>query len=72
MRKNKKTFFEGSTKAMRLAFTGFVVAAIGVAIGFAGQSVGPLAYIAFGITTIGVMIGGVGIVMGFFGGKTWN
>ena len=65
-------FFKGSPKSIRLAFIGFVIAAIGAVIGFAGQSLKPLAYIAFGITSIGVTICGIGVVLGFIGGKKWN
>lgn len=52
-------FFEGSSKQLRLAFLGFVVAAVGAALGFSidYRAGNPLAYVAFGIVTIGVIIG---------------
>jgi hypothetical protein len=62
-------FFKGSPKFMRLGFLGFVVAVIGVAIGFVSQSIKPIAYIAFGITLIGVVIGFIAIAWGWFGGS---
>jgi hypothetical protein len=69
-------FFAGSPKPLRLAFAGFVVAAVGVALGFSidyGPQ-NPLSYVAFGVGILGWLIGMAGIGWGwytFFGGPSW-
>lgn len=56
-------FFAGTLKPLRVAFLGFVIAALGVALGFSvdyGPG-NPLAYVAFGIVVLGVAIGFIGV-----------
>jgi hypothetical protein len=60
-------FLTGSPKPVRLGFLGFVVAAIGAALGFSidyGPG-NPLAYVAFGIVVLGVAIGFLGVGWGW-------
>ena len=59
-------FFAGSPKPLRLAFLGFVIAALGAALGFSidyGPG-NPLAYVAFGIVLLGIVIGFIGVGWG--------
>ena len=60
-------FFAGSPKPLRLAFLGFVIAALGAGLGFSIDygPAKPLAYVAFGIVVVGVATGLVGVVWGF-------
>jgi hypothetical protein len=56
-------FLAGSPKPLRLAFLGFVIAALGATLGFSidyGPGI-PLAYVAFGIVLIGIVIGFIGV-----------
>ena len=64
-----KNFYKGTTRPIRMAFRGFLIAAVGVLIGFAGWSIKPIAYTAYGITAIGVLIGGAAILWSWFGGE---
>lgn len=60
-------FLAGSPKPLRLAFLGFVVAAVGAALGFSidyGPG-NPLAYVAFGIVVLGVAAGFIGVGWGW-------
>jgi hypothetical protein len=60
-------FLAGSPKPLRLAFLGFVVAAVGAALGFSidyGPG-NPLAYVAFGIVGLGVAVGFIGVGWGW-------
>jgi hypothetical protein len=61
-------FFAGSPKYMRLFFLGFVVAAIGVALGLSidYRPGNPFAYVAFGTVVIGCAIGAIVVAWGWF------
>lgn len=60
-------FFDNSTRQMRVAFAGFIVAVIGVALAFTidYRPDNPLAFVAFGIVALGVALGFSGIVWGW-------
>lgn len=67
-------FFAGSPKYMRLFFLGFVIAAIGVAVGFSidYRPGNPLAYVAFGTVVAGCAIGSIAVVWGWLWvGREW-
>lgn len=60
-------FFAGTTKPMRLGFLGFVIAVVGVALGFSidyGPG-NPLAFLAFGIVVLGVAVGFIAVAWGW-------
>lgn len=57
----------GTSTGMRIGFLGFVVAAVGVLLGFSfgyGPS-NPLSYVAYGIVACGVCVGFYGVINGF-------
>jgi hypothetical protein len=59
-------FWRGTTKPLRIAFVGFVVAAVGAGLGFAvsnGQPT-PLFVFAYVVTACGIAIGSIGVVWG--------
>lgn len=63
----KKEFFSGTTRGMRIAFVGFLVALTGVVVGFFGFHIEArwLAVTGFGFTVIGVLIGFAGVLTGW-------
>ncbi len=63
----KKGFFHGTTRGMRIATVGFVVALMAVVIGFVGFYVNErwLSIAGFVVTTVGVLIGCGGVVYGW-------
>jgi hypothetical protein len=59
-------FWWGTTTGMRIGFLGFIVAAVGVLLGFSinyGPS-NPVSYVAYGVVVCGVCIGFYGVVFG--------
>jgi hypothetical protein len=61
-------FFAGSPRSLRLGFLGFVVAAVGAALGFSidyGPG-NPLAYAALVLVVFGIAIGFIAIAWGFY------
>lgn len=62
-----KKFLNGANRGVRIAFVGFVVALIGVAVGFFSFYVGErwLSLGSFAVTVGGVFIGFVGVVYGW-------
>lgn len=63
----KKEFFHGTTRGIRIAFGGFVVALVGVVAGFLGFYLNEkwLSILGFVVVTVGVLIGFVGVVYGW-------
>jgi hypothetical protein len=63
----KKEFFHGTSRGMRIAFSGFIVALIGVVAGFVGFYVNErwLSMTGFTVTAAGVLIGFAGVVHGW-------
>jgi hypothetical protein len=60
-------FLVDTNKPMRLAFLGFVIAAVGVALAFSidyGPG-NPLAFLAFGIVVLGVAVGFIAVAWGW-------
>lgn len=59
-------FWRGTTKPLRIACVGGVVAAVGAGLGFAvsADQPTPLFLFAFGITVCGIAIGGIGVAWG--------
>lgn len=60
-------FFKGTTRALRIGMAGFVIAAIGVAVGFFSFYVEQrwLGIAALVLTGIGVLVGFAGILYGW-------
>jgi len=63
----KNEFSHGTTRGMRIAVTGFVVALIGIVAGFVGFYVDErwLSMTGFAVTAAGVLIGFAGVVHGW-------
>ena len=63
----KKKFFDGTTRGVRIAFGGFVVALLGVVTGFLGFFADErwLSVLGLGVTVIGVLVGFVGVASGW-------
>jgi 1,4-dihydroxy-2-naphthoate octaprenyltransferase len=61
-------FFAGSPKPLRLFSLGFVIALLGVALGFGIDYAqgNPLAYVAFGTVVLGVAIGFIAVAWGWY------
>ncbi|WP_431103592.1 hypothetical protein [Roseateles noduli] len=67
MSKPSNGFFAGTTPPLRLGCLGFLIAAMGAALGFAvdyGPG-NPLAYVAFTVVATGVAIGFIAIAWGW-------
>jgi 1,4-dihydroxy-2-naphthoate octaprenyltransferase len=63
----KKDFFYGTTRGMQIAFSGFILALIGVVAGFLGFYINKewLSMAGLGATAVGVFIGFVGVAYGW-------
>lgn len=59
-----RSFFIGSSSGMRIAFFGFVIAVIGVIVGFLIMDTDSraISLVAFAGTAIGVLVGFIGVV----------
>lgn len=62
-----RSFFYGATREIKIVFLGFIVAGIGVILGFIGYAVEIkiLSILGFGVCIIGIMVGVYGVLHGW-------